>query len=511
MKKTIISALVALICAQAYAADYYVVTPVKGKTESRAGIQVTLNQTTLPTALVGTPYSYDFRQALQVTGDANYNSAGVAWALVSGALPAGLSLDAATGVLSGIPSAGGASSFGLTATYKTKQGTQTYSLSVSALALPRWGTSTLSFGNVGLYGDETVTATLYNDGATTGHWTSMSNLGSGVTADASGCANVVGGGSCTVTFHFTPSALGALNLSGIVPAGATNSANTLTLTGAGVQRVLAVSPAVSGKTSWNVDVDGPLPLSAAGSWTLTPATSMGLNVKLWGAGGGGGGYDGSASYAGKGGGGAFVGGLYQVAKNTVVSAVVGGGGGLGLTSVTGTGAGAAGSNGGGTGGNAGTYGTSGGGGGGGGRTELMVGATLVACAGGGGGGGGDGNTASNTNNNGNYFTGYTASKVGGNAVNRSGDGGGNGGGGGGCNGGAASTNYPFSDSNGEGGSAGGSSAPLLKTTTITAAGTDGLPANSADSDLGASNARGGNASASGVAATAGAAGNLVIR
>lgn len=510
MKNTLISLLVAMACAQAFAADYYIVTPVKGKTESRAGIQVFLNPATLPSGLVGQRYSFDFRQALQVTGDANYNSSGAGWALTAGALPAGLSLDSATGVVSGTPTAGGNTSFSLTATYKTKQGSQTYALAVSAVATPRWAAAALSFGDVGLYGDEVVTATLYNDGGTTGNWTTLSNLGSGVTADASACASVPAGGSCLVTFHFTPVTLGVINLSNIAPVGSSPS-NTLALSGSGVQRVLAISPAVSGKTSWNLEVDGPLPLSAAGTWTLTPATAMGLNVKLWGAGGGGGGFDGNASYAGKGGGGAYVSGLYRAAKSTAISALVGGGGGYGFSSVTGTGGGAAGSNGGGTGANAGTSGTSGAGGGGGGRTELLVGATQVACAGGGGGGGGDGNTATNLNNNGNYFTGYTASKSGGNAPNRSGDGGGNGGGGGGCNGGAASANYPFTDSNGEGGSAGASTAPKLVTPTITAAATDALPANSADTDLGTTNGRGGNGASSGVTATAGAVGKLIIR
>ena len=49
-------------------------------------------------------------------------------------------------------------------------------------------------------------------------------------------------------------------------------------------RVLTVSPAVGGVTSWNLDVNGPLSLSTAGTWTLTPASSFNASIKVWGAG-----------------------------------------------------------------------------------------------------------------------------------------------------------------------------------------------------------------------------------
>lgn len=48
-----------------------------------------------------------------------------------------------------------------------------------------------------------------------------------------------------------------------------------------------ISPAVSGKTTWDLQADGPLILDTAGTWTMTPISSISANVKIWGAGGGG--------------------------------------------------------------------------------------------------------------------------------------------------------------------------------------------------------------------------------
>lgn len=52
-------------------------------------------------------------------------------------------------------------------------------------------------------------------------------------------------------------------------------------------RSFSISPAVSGKTIWNLDIDGPLVLSTPGAYTLTPNVGFRGTVKLWGGGGGG--------------------------------------------------------------------------------------------------------------------------------------------------------------------------------------------------------------------------------
>ena len=64
----------------------------------------------LPTAIVGTPYSYQFA----ATGGTTPYS----WAITSGAPPAGLTLSSG-GLLSGTPTAQGSSTFTITATDST--------------------------------------------------------------------------------------------------------------------------------------------------------------------------------------------------------------------------------------------------------------------------------------------------------------------------------------------------------------------------------------------------------
>jgi len=51
-------------------------------------------------------------------------------------------------------------------------------------------------------------------------------------------------------------------------------------------RIFTISPAVSGKTTWDLDVDGPLVLSQAGTWTVTPSSGFAGSVDLNGGGGG---------------------------------------------------------------------------------------------------------------------------------------------------------------------------------------------------------------------------------
>ena len=133
-----VAALIALtgLTGTAFAADYYVVVPLPGKTNAVEAptappaptITLTLNGYPLPVALVGRAYAgFDFNTVLQVAGDPSFNSQAVSWEVVSGALPAGLTLGA-DGVLSGTPSEAGASSFQVKASYKTADGTQAFEL-----------------------------------------------------------------------------------------------------------------------------------------------------------------------------------------------------------------------------------------------------------------------------------------------------------------------------------------------------------------------------------------------
>ncbi len=138
MKSHLLPSVLALLCAtSAFAADYYVVVPVKGRTSTAPAesISVSLQAATLPAAMVGQAYSYNLRDHLLVTGDKalDLNQATLTTA---DALPAGLSL-AANGVLSGTPTTKNetGSSFQVLASYKTQTGQQAYTIVVNGAVL----------------------------------------------------------------------------------------------------------------------------------------------------------------------------------------------------------------------------------------------------------------------------------------------------------------------------------------------------------------------------------------
>lgn len=137
MQKTLLATALALASLTAYAADYYVVVPLQGKATTQANITVDLLPATLPAAKVNAPYSFDANTALTVTGDPSYNPSHVVWAITSGALPPGITLDS-KGVVSGralTENATGAQ-FNLRARYLAREDTQAYVLAVDpALAI----------------------------------------------------------------------------------------------------------------------------------------------------------------------------------------------------------------------------------------------------------------------------------------------------------------------------------------------------------------------------------------
>lgn len=123
---------VALAAGQtSFAADYYVVVPVKNRAAAPNSISVELSPYSPPAGQVGAVYGgFDFNQVLRVTGDPAFSPGRVQWALASGALPQGLALGA-NGLLSGTPVVAGNAVFELTATYGAKTGARTYQMEVA--------------------------------------------------------------------------------------------------------------------------------------------------------------------------------------------------------------------------------------------------------------------------------------------------------------------------------------------------------------------------------------------
>jgi hypothetical protein len=136
MGRTVMAVLLCMGASLAQANSYFVVVPTPGKTSvSAPSINVSLAGYTLPGGMSGQPYAgFDFRTLLSVTGDPTFTGIGVRWRVVSGSLPAGLTLNA-DGTLSGTPTAGGTSSFQVMASYKTKAGQQAYQVQVATITV----------------------------------------------------------------------------------------------------------------------------------------------------------------------------------------------------------------------------------------------------------------------------------------------------------------------------------------------------------------------------------------
>lgn len=207
MKKLLFAALVALAATGASATDYLVVVPVAGRVNA---IQVALNQTTLPAAQVGAGYTHNFSQDLLVMGDPSFTGAGVAWSVSDGALPAGLTVDPVSGVLSGTPTAPSTASFSLNAAYKNKTGQQTYQLAV--LGAPHFTVAAGTPTSLSLLGLAMGTASapsvvqLKNTGNYVGAL-SLPAFGGANAAQfsaSSTCGNVAVNGSCAVSVAWTP-------------------------------------------------------------------------------------------------------------------------------------------------------------------------------------------------------------------------------------------------------------------------------------------------------------------
>lgn len=214
----LVSVALSALSAGAMASDFYVVVPVKGKTAKAVAPQIVvkLNATPLPIAEVGTPFSFDFTQALSVTGDASYSPAAVSWALVSGNLPAGINLSSA-GVLAGTPTISGDNLFVIKATYQSISDQREFTLPINpqtllTLALP------VNFGTVTLDSNVIKTITLTNPGAQTLSqvYLSQQPTANGLSVISNSCGTAATPitlapyATCSVDVSWTPTDAGSL-------------------------------------------------------------------------------------------------------------------------------------------------------------------------------------------------------------------------------------------------------------------------------------------------------------
>lgn len=147
MKKTILAALLAVGCAPALAADYYVVVPVKNRTAAASNISVALAGGALPAGEQGAEYRYDFKSHLVVSGDPDFRVSAVTW-VVNGVMPPGLALGA-DGTISGVPTAEGAYPFTVSARYLSKAGQQAYEVLVAPITIALAGNTVPPLAVVG--------------------------------------------------------------------------------------------------------------------------------------------------------------------------------------------------------------------------------------------------------------------------------------------------------------------------------------------------------------------------
>jgi hypothetical protein len=182
-------------------------------------ITVALSAAGLPAGVTGNAYpGFDFKSVLTVSGDAAYTPGAATWSLVSGTLPAGLTLSQ-DGVVTGTPSAPANSAFTLAATYRNKSDQRSYSLQVDAAqvtgALAAVSDTNYGTVTVGSSAQRTFTLTTQGNTSATGVYASAS--GDGMTITSSTCGTVAApvtltkGGSCQFTARYAPTLAGAMS------------------------------------------------------------------------------------------------------------------------------------------------------------------------------------------------------------------------------------------------------------------------------------------------------------
>jgi len=233
---------------------------------------VSITTASLPVDTVGVAYS----QTLAATG----GTGSLTWSISSGSLPAGLSIVAATGAITGTPTASGTSSFTARAT-DTVGATGTKALSIVVNAAPSITTSSLPGGSVGVAYNQTMAAT---GGTTPLAWSiSPGSLPAGLSLVAStgaitGTPTASGTSNFTARVTDTVGATATKALSIVIVSGLTITTSSLPAdtVGAAYNQTLTASGGTS-PYSWSIS-GGSLPaglsiVASTGAITGTPTTA----------------------------------------------------------------------------------------------------------------------------------------------------------------------------------------------------------------------------------------------
>jgi YVTN family beta-propeller protein len=227
-----------------------------------AGMSVTtpsVTTTAMPPAVVGVAYSH----TLAATGTGPYD-----WSISFGSLPAGLSLNQVTGVISGTPTTAGSFNFTVQASNGALSGVQPLIQAVSSAGLSAMPGS-LTFPNTVVGGTSAVqNVTLTNNTGVAGGLTL--SLPSNVQYQGDDCGGFAVGAMCTYQFRFAPTVAGAL--SGTITFTANAQTANVTFSGTAVTGVSANNTSLVFGSS-NVGV-------AASNQSVTLTNNLGVGITI---------------------------------------------------------------------------------------------------------------------------------------------------------------------------------------------------------------------------------------